>query len=257
MKSQTSTFGTLAVSLANHALSRDIVSRPCRTVIKNNWQELSLPELLRLCLTSSQAAAWYEFVRRFQPLIASVVVKTLRRRIIPNPSLVDDLVQETYLKLCANNFQALRRFDCRHERALAGFLKVVASNVTQDFLRSSLSQKRGNGKGEDDLEEVMPTAHCVTNSAAAMEKAITFRQIERCLEGQRSEPNFERDRKIFSLYYRHGLTAHAIARRPEIGLSVKGVESALFRLTQMLKAKLNKSRRHDLPSPKTAATSSA
>lgn len=256
MKSQTSTFGTLAVSLANHSLFSDIVSRPCRTVIKNNWQELSLPELLRLCLTSSQAAAWCEFVRRFQPMIASVVVKTLRRCMIPSPSLVDDLVQEAYLKLCANNFQALRRFDCRHEHALAGFLKVVASNVTQDYLRSSLSQKRGSGKAEDDLEDAMPTARCVVNSAAAMEQAIMFRQIERCLESQRCEPNFKRDHKIFSLYYRHGLTAHAIARCPGIGLSVKGVESALFRLTQMLRAKLNRPSRHESSSVKASAASS-
>lgn len=218
-----------------------------------NSTKLTPPELLALCLNSRSQVPWYDFVDRFQPVIASVVTKTLRRCMVPNPSLVDDLVQETYLKLCANDLKALRDFDCRHEHALAGFLKVVASNVTQDYLRSSLSQKRGSGKGEDDLEKAIPTAGCVTNSAAAMEQAIMIRQIQRCLVKQSSEPNSKRDCKIFSLYYRHGLTAHAIARYPGIDLSVKGVESALFRITQMLKAKLNKPWRRDLSSSKASA----
>ena len=63
-----------------------------------------------------------------------------------SPGLVDDLVQNTFLKLCADNFKALREFEFRHEHALTGFLKVVASNVVRDHLRSSLSQKHGNGK---------------------------------------------------------------------------------------------------------------
>lgn len=209
----------------------------CRSRYVNTTRKPFRKGLLELCLQGN-VAAWYEFVHQFQPLIAVVIVKKLRRCMNPNPGLVDDLVQETYLKLCANNFRALRRFDCRHDHALAGFLKVVASNVTQDYLRSSLSQKRGSGKGEDDLEEAMPTVHSVANSATAMERAIMFRQIERCLERQSSEPNFKRDRKIFSLYYRHGLTAHAIARYPGIGLGVKGVESALLRVKRVLKASL-------------------
>jgi len=44
-----------------------------------------------------------------------------------------------------------------------------------------------------------------------------------------------RDRNLFWLYYRQGLTADAISRIPAIGLSAKGVESALLRLTRLLR----------------------
>ena len=228
----------------------------CRQPLAKPISTLSIQGLLQLCL-QTDPAAWSEFVRRFQPVIASVVVKTLRRSARPNPNLVDDLVQETYLKLCANNFRALRRFTCRHDNAVAGFLKVVASNVTQDYLRGILSRKRGNGKGEDDLEKAVPRAESVLNSAAMMERELVMHQIQRCLKSQSSEPNFNRDYKIFWLYYQHGFTADAISQYPGIDLSVKGVESALFRLTELLRKKLRKPLRPEHLVVKTCAQRSS
>lgn len=211
-------------------------------------------ELLEFCLHFQQEA-WTEFVRRFQPLIASVIVKTLRRCVYPYRSLVDDLVQETYLKLCANNAKALREFDCRHKFALEGFLKVVASNVTQDYLRSSLCRKRGSGKGEDDLEPAKVRNECQSSSAESIEHEILLRQIQQCLQRECAAENLERDCRIFWLYYRCGLTARAISRRCDIGLSTKGVESALFRLTQVLKAKLGRPLSHKHRSTRKFVTS--
>ena len=200
-------------------------------------------ELIEVCLNSPQEG-WDEFVRRFQPLIAIVIVRTLRRCITPNPNLVDDLVQESYLKLCANDFRVLREFKCHHECALMGFLKVVASNVAQDYLRNLLSLKRGSGKSEDDLEQVVLWKEPAVSSAEQMEREITLHQVQRCLEKELAEPHRIRDCRIFWLYYREGLTAKAISRRAGIGLSVKGVESALFRLTHLIRTKLGRAQRN-------------
>lgn len=209
----------------------------CRQLL--NRQPVTFPaqELIRHCLRNDQTA-WCEFVRRYQPVISSVVVKTLRRCMSPSPSLVDDMVQETYLKLCMHKFKALRRFECRHENALAGFLKVVASNVTQDYLRSFLAKRRGSGKAEDQIDEAIPQKHPAAKSTEATEQQIMFSQIASCLEKESSEVNFKRDCRIFWLYYWCGLTAEEISRLPEIELSIKGVESALFRLTKLLRTKL-------------------
>lgn len=230
--------GMLVLGKRHHSQSTGKRYRRCRTVANADLKELSSSKLLQLCLTSNADDAWYEFARRYQPVISSVVVKTLRRCINPSPSLVDDLVQETYLKLCDHNFKALRRFECRHENALAGFLKVVASNVTQDYLRSRLSIKNGNGKADDQLDEATPQKHFVVSSNKLAERRIMLSQIASCLERESSEANFKRDCRIFWLYYWCGLTADEISRRPEIELSVKGVESALFRLTKLLRTKL-------------------
>jgi RNA polymerase sigma factor (sigma-70 family) len=202
-------------------------------------QELSPQELLQLCLASKDEACWLEFVRRFQPLIARVVVKCVRRRSIPHPSLVDDLVQETYLKLCANQCKALRDFECEHENALFGFLKKVAHNVVEDYFRTSYSQKRGSGREEEDLETVTAIAAPGPDPATETERNILLGQVARCLDDCAQDPNFRRDSTIFWLYYRHGLTAKAISQMPAIGLTVKGVESTLLRLTRMVREKLN------------------
>ncbi len=197
---------------------------------------------------------WLEFVRRFQPLIARVVVKSVRRWTNPAPSLVDDLVQDTYLKLCANNFRALRDFDCQHENALFGFLKVVASNVVQDHFRSSYSQKRGSGREEEDLEKAQATAVSNASFSETAERNILISEIRQCLESQASEPNFTRDCMIFWLYYQQGLTAKAISELPAIGLTVKGVESTLLRLTRLVREKMNAPPGKAVPSGRAAAS---
>jgi RNA polymerase sigma-70 factor (ECF subfamily) len=53
----------------------------------------------------------------------------------------------------------------------------------------------------------------------------------------RSAPEIipERDRALFWLYYRQGYTAEEIARLSATGLTAKGVESALRRVTNWLK----------------------
>lgn len=201
--------------------------------------KLSTQELLRLCLVSNDPEAWHEFVRRFQPLIARVVVKSIRRWTDPAPSLADELVQETYLKLIANDYRALRTFDLQHENAFLGFLKVVASNVVQDHFRSSYSSKRGSGHTNEDIEAVGTSMAANTQSSGAAERRILISEIQRCLETQRAEPNFSRDQAIFWLYYEQGLTAKAISELPAIGLTVKGVESTLLRLTRYVRERMN------------------
>jgi RNA polymerase sigma-70 factor (ECF subfamily) len=198
-------------------------------------KELTPFELVRYCLSSQDESAWNEFVRRFQPLIASVIIKTLRRGPLLNSSLVDDLVQETYIKLFAHNFKALREFDSRHEKGLFGFLRVVASNVVQDHIRTHYSQKRGSGKMEEDLELISAKVPSNKGWVDKAERKILLAQIRKRLKTHASEVHFSRNYAIFQLYFEHGLTARDIAGMPNIGLSTKGVESALVRLIRLLK----------------------
>jgi RNA polymerase sigma-70 factor, ECF subfamily len=223
----------------------------------------SLNSLLSLCLRSRDELLWTEFIQRSQPVIAGVVIKTLRRWARPTPSLVDDLVQETYLKLFASNARALRRFVCHHENALYGFLKVVASNTVQDHFRSSYSKKRGSGREGESIEYAGVeradgrafregrigrdiSAHIGTHHELeqhrqgphGLERRILLSEIDSYLKTRASEPYFVRDYTIFWLYYREGLTAKAISRVPSIGLTVKGVESTLLRLTRLVRKRL-------------------
>ena len=94
--------------------------------------ETSIRDLLHLCLSSDGEEQWREFVRRTQPLMASVIINTVRRWKTPAPSLVDDLIQDTYIKLFANDKKALRSIKNEHENTIFGYLKVIASNVVRD-----------------------------------------------------------------------------------------------------------------------------
>jgi RNA polymerase sigma-70 factor (ECF subfamily) len=216
-------------------------------------RELPTQELLQLCLQSEDQAMWLEFVRRLQPLIAGVVVKSIRRWTKPAPTLVDDLTQETYLKLCVNNYRALREFEWQGELALFSFVKVVASNVVQDHFRSSYSEKHGSGKEQQDLDQIQAVV-ASNGFFENVDRNILIEEIRRCLESHTPEPNSTRDYVVFWLYYRQGLTAKAISELPSIGLTVKGVESALLRLTRLVKEKMNERPRRTAPSGRTLAT---
>jgi RNA polymerase sigma-70 factor (ECF subfamily) len=191
--------------------------------------------LLERCLDSHDETLWTEFIHRTQPVIAGVVVKAMRRWRNPCPALVDDLVQETYLKLCANDFKYLREFVCEHENALYGFLKVVASHVVHDHFRSSYSQKRGSGKEDEELEQVSLRSPDASASTERIQREILFHEITERFKTHAAGPNFSRDYAIFWLYYVQGYTAKAISRLPNIGLTVKGVESTLLRLTRLVR----------------------
>jgi RNA polymerase sigma-70 factor (ECF subfamily) len=204
-------------------------------------RKLSTQELIKLFLATRDEALWAEFMRRFQPVIAGVIVKRhFRRAGRPEPDRVDDLVQETYRKICTDDFGVLRNFEFRNENSLAFpcFLKVMASNVVEDYFRQKNNEKNGGGLVEEDIEVVQMTVAEPSDSSQSIFNRIQIQEIDNCLQQLAAEPNFARDHKIFWLYYRDGLTAQAISQVPDMGLTVKGVESTLLRLIKWLRSKL-------------------
>ena len=202
-------------------------------------QELSAQELVQLCVNHNQKAAWEEFVRRYQPMIARAVRRSVCRWTRPLPALVDDLVNDTYLKLFANDFRALRQFDFQHENAVFGFLKTVASNVVMDHFRVKGSKKRGGLQEDISLDEAAAFTPSSRSSVRQVDHEITIHEADEILKSLASEPNFVRDYCIFWLYYRYGFTAKAISELPSIGLTVKGVESTLLRLTKLVRSRMS------------------
>lgn len=196
-----------------------------------DWEERSDRELIENCLQDRGGEAWREFMRRFQPLIAAVVSRTVRRWSMPNRSLVDDLAQSTLRKLCENNFRAISSFRWLHDNSFRGFLKVVASNVVQDHFR-----KYPPSRVEEDLEEVGPEPFRVEAFSNRVELDTLLDKLIRCLEKLlSSEADATKHVAMFLLYYKHGLTANEISRLYQ--LTVKTVENTLLRLVRMAKAR--------------------
>ena len=154
------------------------------------------------------------------------------------PGIVDDLIQETYIKLCSDKVRILREFQASHPDSIFGFLKVLATNVANDHFKRLHTGKRG-GDVIQPLEQSERTAIAGgPGDPASIERALLIHEVDSCLRAQAPPDTRERDCTIFSLYYRQGLTAKEIAALPSINLSVKGVESTLHRLTQLVRSHL-------------------
>ncbi|MBY0493256.1 MAG: sigma-70 family RNA polymerase sigma factor [Cyanobacteria bacterium] len=178
------------------------------------------------------------FAERTHRLIAPAVVRGLRQfGAAPARELVDDLVQDTFLKLCENNLAALRRFRGERPEGLIAYLKIVACNVARDHARASLAGKRGSGRVEAAADEVIAAALDPATEREAADARLLIEEIDRHLAANEAAGG-ARDRSIFWLYYRQGLTARAIAGMPAIGLSQKGVESTIYRLTRVVREML-------------------
>ena len=191
-------------------------------------EEIRIRDVLNLCLGSEDQEQWREFVRRTQPLIASVIINTIRRWQQPTPSLVDDLIQDTFLKLFANDRKALRGIRNEHENNIFGYLRVVASNVVIDHFRQLKNQ----------VEQVELTDTALPPPPDGMDR-IEFERMKEQIQGRleklASSPTYERDVAIFWFYYEQGYTAKEISLLPNVGLTVKGVEAVLQRLTVFLR----------------------
>jgi RNA polymerase sigma-70 factor (ECF subfamily) len=223
-------------------VSRGVLGASGSMAIHGNVQysQMAIPQLIVVCTSESSEAAWSEFVRRFQPLITSVIAKVVRRYGKVSPDLVDDLIQETLLKLCHDNLRALRGFVTAHEKFFQGFLKAVATNVAVDHFRTTAAFKMGGG-GElkaPKASRVFSEYELSRDSASDPERKVLLEEIDSVLRTHQHEPNFERDYAIFWLYYRHGLSAKEISDLPGIKLTVKGVESTLLRLTRQIRSAL-------------------
>jgi len=145
--------------------------------------------------------------------------------------VVDELVQETFMKLCRNDSKALKEFKAEHDGAVFGFLKTVALNVAIDHFRSL------QPRAEEPLED-WQAAEASSGGTASAEMSVLMEQVDGALTRSTSGETRERDRTVFWLYYKHGFTAKAIAALPAVWLSVKGVETVIFRLTKAIRKSL-------------------
>jgi RNA polymerase sigma-70 factor (ECF subfamily) len=207
----------------------------------SRYSSMSPEDLVRACAGSEDQAAWEEFFRRFRPVIAAVVLRTARRWTEPPHDLIDDLTQDTFLKLCADDSHLLRSFEFRHEDAFFGFLKKMAANVVHDHFKAQMTEKRSADKTDPipDPGGLEPVDG--RGDSSRLECAIVMRQIDETINLVFTGEDKDRNREIFWLYHRHGMSASEIAALP-FGLNTKGVESLLRRMLITIQSHILKGR---------------
>lgn len=190
------------------------------------------PDAFIALLASSQAGkveAWDGFLARFQELIVSTVIRTASRSVGTNRAMVDDLVQDVYVKLCADNFQVLRRVRSDHPNGVYALVKAVAYSTTIDHLRTLKNPLRDESKTVS-LDALQQDLALGEGGESQLHRQMLFERIDAALSSTGPAESLERDRTVFWLYYRQGFTAKEISEMPAMGLTVKGVESLLFRM---------------------------
>jgi len=198
-------------------LAIEVAEAPCEPAAGEESPE----DLLRECADLRHTQAWERFLRRFNPLIVATVVRTIRRYGFERAGLSDDLAQEVYLKFAANRARVLREFKPRYPGAVFGYLRVIAANVVHDHFKSKF--------GKHPEQSPLPKELAGKEDA---EWRLMLRDIDDLLK---QPPVSERDRQIFWLYYRQGMSAKEIAAVSSLNLSIKGVESVIVRLNQLVR----------------------
>jgi len=190
-------------------------------------------------LENRRVAPWGQVMEVFWRLIASTIIKVLRRSGPAEAEQVDDLIQEVYVRLCADDFRIFRECRAVRPEQLFGLVQSVAATTTLDRYRSTVTERRGRRAGVVSIEREVLEDEADSSAEKQLEREVLIGQIDQHLRRLEKEEGgitvTPRDRHIFWLYYRHGFTAKDIAAIPSMKLSDKGVESVIHRLTSELR----------------------
>ena len=218
------------------------------TAFPPDLRRLDSIELMSLCAECPEdSALWTEFLRRFAAKIKCFIRGTLRQSTGSEPRSAGfamdsrttqeaDLFQNTILKLVENKCAVLRRFSGKAEDELMAYLAVIARSVVRDHLRRVRAQKRGPWLvptvSSEDSEQTGQLGSTKREWQNSLERGILARELEQVsMETIRSHSGDpDRDRLIFQLYFKDGLSTAQIAACEGVRLSKTGIEKTLNRL---------------------------
>ena len=212
------------------------------------YGKLKHNKLVKLIAQSPRnESAWGEFYKRYHKYICCMISRELNRlHHYKGHNLVEDLVQEVYTKLLANDCQALKAFEGKYENAIFTYLEIIAVRIVlKDYARCK-TQKRSNICKAVSLDARVRNIH--DGWLSELKELVQFEEwksdfdyaelqeeIEYHLKkilGQRR--NQERDQLIFRYYLYAGWSAEEIALIHGVQLSPKRVLNIISELKQEL-----------------------
>jgi len=160
--------------------------------------------LLQGCLAQDKKS-WDAFVDKYSRLISHAIARTLRKYSHSTENqIVEDLFHTVFLSLIENNSKKLRQFQWRCK--LSGWLVMIATNMTIDFLRKQKDHLSLNGESAEEvpLKDKIPNGNPLPDQIIdEQEERIIFEQIKNGLTS--------RERLFVELYYCRDLSADEVA----------------------------------------------
>lgn len=174
------------------------------------------------------ACAWEQLLLAIWPMLKQVAGRVMRQWDVAGEEQRLDLCQEICLKL-SQSIGSIPPGAMQEDSSADAYLRALAANAARDVLRAQHARKRGE-HATVALEDRLPAL--AADLGMEPERMALLGQVNSLLEGS------ARDRAAFWLYYRQGLTAKEIASIPWVGLTVKGVESLLYRMVDGVRARM-------------------
>jgi RNA polymerase sigma factor (sigma-70 family) len=189
----------------------------------------SLAHLWKECVQAPHDnSVWQRLLDSQKAVFARIIVRVGNRFDVGARNELDDAMQEVCMKLSAMaREKAVPQLDDSH---LEAYLRASVANAGHDYFRARHARRRDTGSTVS-LEDMASLQPCTEDQF--VDREILIGQIEQMVKGQ------PRDREIFLLHFRLGLTSREISTISRIGLTQKGVESVIHRLIEGLRGGLN------------------
>lgn len=198
-------------------------------------EEPVVAKVIQRCLAKTDSQAWIDLVCLLQPVFARMAYRVIGEWGLPRSAVeMEDIVQESFLKLAARSKQILPRVPLTSDQAALAYFKVMGANCAHDYLKARYAEKRGVDRTTH-VEDAMAVFTSIEESGR-LDRNILFAEINAALKADVWE------RSVFWLYYRQGFTAKEISEIPGCSLGAKGVESLIHRLTVGVRTSLDQSR---------------
>lgn len=211
-----------------------------------DFKELSNCDLVKLCAEkTNNALAWNEFHHRFDDRIRAMVMRYCSLKHLPGWELIDDLTNDTYLRLVKDGCKALREFRCDHENAFYTFL-VFAARTAVDLYhknRSALRRRHQKRSLDDEasqeesglrLIDILANPYAPAPDEKLMLESLR-QEVEMILEEVIGGHEKGRDKKIFLLHVYDDLTAQEISE--QVSLSTQRIRNIITDIKKRLKTK--------------------
>lgn len=187
-------------------------------------------------------AVWEELVRRYGRLLTLCVCRVLRARgVHPSPDLVEEMVQEAYVRLLTRGERRLEQCRAEGEKQVIVYLARVAERVALDELRAANARKRGAGVLVPlGSREAAPAATAVdpgeTPEVLALRRELRRLLLEVCgaLPGRANHGGRRRNLRILRLALLEGWSSREIARAEGGRLAASTVDTVVHRARRLL-----------------------
>lgn len=162
-------------------------------------------EFVQRCVQGDRQS-WEEFVEKYSRLIYNYIHSISETKSSPlTQENINDIFQEIFLSLVADNFKKLRSFKAKNGCSLASWLRVIAINSTIDYIRTAKTAVSIDEEVENapSLKDVLADESVSASESLVMKEKL--RSLKDCIEKLEVQ-----DKYFLELYINMGFSLEEI-----------------------------------------------